>query len=80
MTEVNLTDRYPGLSGFEERLTTANEAVSVIKAGNQVFIGTACATPRKLVAALENTVLQQLHCDFFLDTGEFCFSTTPPPS
>jgi len=55
MFEVGLTERYPGLSGFEERLTTANDAVSLVKAGNQVFIGTACATPRKLVSALENT-------------------------
>ena len=55
MSGIELTERYPGLSGFEERLTTVKEAVSVVKAGNQVFIGTACATPRNLVAALENS-------------------------
>ena len=27
-----------------------------------------------------NWVLQQLHCDFPLDAGEFCFSTIPTPS
>jgi acyl-CoA hydrolase/GNAT superfamily N-acetyltransferase len=54
MTEDELTNRYPGFAGFAKNITTANEAVSMVKAGNQVFIGTACATPRKLVAALEN--------------------------
>ena len=54
MPEEKLTERYPGMAGFENKLTTANEAVSVVKAGNQVFIGTACATPQKLVKALEN--------------------------
>lgn len=29
---------------------------------------------------VRDLVLQQLHCDFFLDNGEFCFSTTPMPS
>ncbi len=54
MFEEELSARYPGLAGFEGRLSTAAGAASVVKAGNQVFIGTACATPQKLVAALEN--------------------------
>ena len=54
MLEEKLVVRYPGLTGYENKLATAEQAVSVVKAGNQVFIGTACATPQKLVAALEN--------------------------
>lgn len=35
------------------KLTTAEQAVGLVKPGNRVFVGTACASPRKLVAALE---------------------------
>ncbi len=71
MNEVELINRYPGFSGFENRITTANDAVSVVKAGNQVFIGTACATPRMLVAALENATpsLPDVTLVHFLTTG-----------
>jgi acyl-CoA hydrolase/RimJ/RimL family protein N-acetyltransferase len=36
------------------KLVTPEQAVAGIRPGAQVFIGTACATPRSLVAALEN--------------------------
>ncbi|HEX5077672.1 MAG TPA: GNAT family N-acetyltransferase [Geminicoccaceae bacterium] len=36
------------------KLVSAEDAVADIRPGEQVFIGTACATPRSLVAALEN--------------------------
>jgi acyl-CoA hydrolase/L-amino acid N-acyltransferase YncA len=35
------------------KVTTAAEAVLLVRPGDHVFIGTACATPRSLVAALE---------------------------
>jgi acyl-CoA hydrolase/RimJ/RimL family protein N-acetyltransferase len=35
------------------RVTSAAEAVSVVRPGDQVFVGSACATPRTLVDALE---------------------------
>ena len=35
------------------KLVSAEQAVADIRPGEQVFIGTACATPRALVAALE---------------------------
>lgn len=38
---------------WTEKLTTPEIAVKQVKSGNKVFIGTACATPRKLAAALE---------------------------
>ena len=35
------------------KLVSAEQAVAIIKPGEQVFVGTACATPRILMAALE---------------------------
>lgn len=39
---------------WKERLTSAPEAVASIRPGEHVFVGTASATPRALVHALEN--------------------------
>ena len=41
------------LRAHADKVTTAHEAVCQIKSGDHVFVGTACATPRSLVAALE---------------------------
>lgn len=38
---------------WRERLVSAEKAVSVVRPGDRVFIGSACATPRQLVEALE---------------------------
>jgi len=38
---------------YQSRLLTADEAVRLIQPGHRVFVGTACATPRTLVRALE---------------------------
>jgi acyl-CoA hydrolase/GNAT superfamily N-acetyltransferase len=38
---------------WRERATSAAEAVSAVRPGDRVFVGTACATPRTLVDALE---------------------------
>jgi acyl-CoA hydrolase/L-amino acid N-acyltransferase YncA len=45
--------RYPVLARYQNKIVTAEEAVSIIKPGDHVFIGTACATPLTLVRALE---------------------------
>ena len=42
-----------GTSGWRDRLVSAEAAVSVVRPGDQVFVGSACATPRSLVEALE---------------------------
>jgi acyl-CoA hydrolase/RimJ/RimL family protein N-acetyltransferase len=42
-----------GASDWRDRLVSAEEAVSVVRPGDQVFVGSACATPRSLVEALE---------------------------
>ena len=44
---------HPLLVAYAEKLITAHEAALKIKHGDHVFVGTACATPRTLVAALE---------------------------
>ena len=40
-------------SGWRDHLVSAEEAVSVVRPGDKVFVGSACATPRSLVGALE---------------------------
>ena len=39
---------------YADKIKNAQQAVLVIKPGQRVFVGTACATPRALVAALED--------------------------
>jgi acyl-CoA hydrolase/L-amino acid N-acyltransferase YncA len=46
-------DVHPLLRAHADKLATAHEAVLHIASGAHVFVGTACATPRALVAALE---------------------------
>lgn len=43
----------PRLAGFADKLCSAADAMARVRAGDHVFVGTACATPRSLVAALE---------------------------
>jgi acyl-CoA hydrolase/RimJ/RimL family protein N-acetyltransferase len=40
---------------IRKKILPAAEAVSIIAAGETVFVGTACATPRVLVSAIEST-------------------------
>ena len=42
-----------------DKVRTPAQAVSAVKSGDRVFIGTACATPRSLIQALE-TMEEQL--------------------
>lgn len=39
----------------KSKLTTAEAAVSAIQPGARIYVGTACATPRTLVRALETS-------------------------
>ncbi len=43
-----------GLKYLNDRIVTPEDAVSNIQSGDRVFVGTACATPRRLIQALEN--------------------------
>ena len=40
-------------SGWQDRQASAAEAVAVVRPGDRVFVGSACATPRILLEALE---------------------------
>lgn len=48
-------DEFSKQSSWNEKLTTAEEALSSIQSGNRIFVGTACATPRTLIKALESS-------------------------
>lgn len=39
---------------YADKVKAAQQVVQLIEAGQHVIVGTACATPRALVAALEN--------------------------
>jgi len=41
-------------SDWRKRIVSPEQALSKIRAGDRIFVGTACATPRKLIDALKN--------------------------
>jgi len=41
------------MAGLKDKITTPDKAVSLVQSGDRVFVGTACATPRTLINALE---------------------------
>lgn len=69
--QTDITSRYPVLTRYQGKIVTADEAVSVIKPGDHVFVGTACATPVTLVQALEriDPSLPDVQFYHFLTTG-----------
>lgn len=54
MELAKIVSTHPALAGHESRMVSAKEAVATVQAGNNVYLGTACATPRLLCEALEN--------------------------
>lgn len=69
--QTDITNRYPALARYQNKIVAAHEAVSVIKPGDHVFVGTACATPLTLVHALEriDPPLPDVQLFHFLTTG-----------
>jgi acyl-CoA hydrolase len=61
----------PRLARYADKVATAEAAVGRIPAGSRVFVGTACATPRTLVQALETmtTPPDELELLHFLTDG-----------
>ncbi|WP_035238430.1 GNAT family N-acetyltransferase [Desulfobacter vibrioformis] len=53
MTHNQETDRKKLGTPFEKRLTTPETALSKIKPGDHIFVGSVCATPRALIQVLE---------------------------
>ena len=56
---------------FEEKITTPEDALSTVRSGDKIFVGTACATPRKLVETLEASMghLDDVQLCHFLTDG-----------
>lgn len=54
MTKMEIIARHPSLAEYQSHIVSAGEAASLIQTGHQVYLGSACATPRLLVTALEN--------------------------
>jgi acyl-CoA hydrolase/L-amino acid N-acyltransferase YncA len=56
---------------WPEKICTPEQAAKLVKNGQRVFVGTACATPRALTAALENMKTPADDVEFFhyLTTG-----------
>jgi acyl-CoA hydrolase/GNAT superfamily N-acetyltransferase len=63
-------------SDWHDRQVSAAEAVSVVRPGDKVFIGTACATPRSLVQTLEELNRPGVTLVHFLTDR---FGTDQPP-
>jgi len=54
MEAEDIFSMHPVLAGHKARIVSAGDAVQLVKPGDNVYIGTACATPRLLAEALEN--------------------------
>ena len=69
--QTDIAAIYPVLARHRNKLVTAEEAVSFVKPGDHVFVGTACATPRTLIRALErlDPPLPDVQLYHFLTTG-----------
>jgi len=63
------------LAPFAEKVTTVEKAVSAVRPGAHVFLGTGCATPRALIAGLENTdqPVNDVEVYHFLVNGAIAF-------
>ena len=76
----DIVSRFPTLGRCQDKIVSADEAVSVVKAGDWVFIGTACATPLALVRALErlDPPPPDVHLYHFLTTDAISYANGIP--
>ena len=65
---------------IRKKLVSAEEAFSILKPGENVFVGTACATPRSLIAAMEKSPrnLSDVRMFHFLTDGAVAFKGEDP--
>ena len=54
MNSDEVFSRYPALAGYRSKMVSAQKAVQLVQPGNNVYLGSACATPRLLANALES--------------------------
>jgi acyl-CoA hydrolase len=59
------------MRGLKDKITTPDKAVSLVRSGDRVFVGTACATPRILIEALETRgmIIHDVQMFHFLTDG-----------
>ena len=62
---------HPSLERFRDKILTPEQAARLVKPGDRVFLGTACATPRTLIRALETLrdVPEDVEFLHFITTG-----------
>lgn len=62
---------FPFIAPLGDKITTPEKALESVSAGSRIFVGTACATPRVLVQALENmgNRLTDVHLYHFIIDG-----------
>ncbi len=74
MTGDGFLDRYA------EKIGTPQQALSLIKPGNRVFIGTGCAVPATLLYTLEQEErdLKDVKLYHFFPKGQFFIKTECP--
>jgi acyl-CoA hydrolase/RimJ/RimL family protein N-acetyltransferase len=65
---------------WRARAVTAREAVGAVRPGERVFVGSACATPRRLVHALEDAGTPGVQLVHFLTDGAVPLSGGTPYS
>lgn len=68
------------LAAMGDKITTPEEALASVSSGHRIFVGTACATPRVLVQALETmgNKLTDVHLYHFLVDGAIpCVDGSP---
>lgn len=67
-------------SAFSDKVISAEQAAQLVRPGSNVFVGTACATPRTILAALEGLAAPPPDvCIYhFLTTGAYESGQSPP--
>ncbi len=70
------------LSRYAAKTKTAAEALSVVRSGDRIFVGTACATPVSLIQSLEDSKrdLSDVQLIHFLTTGAMQHTDGVPSS
>ncbi len=58
-------EKKSAMGGLEGKLTTAEDALSTIRPGDHIFVGSACATPRTLIQTLEGMHKNLADVEFF---------------
>ncbi|MFC1488972.1 GNAT family N-acetyltransferase [Thermodesulfobacteriota bacterium] len=78
--KTELSPDNDALSNIKDKITTPEEAISCVKSGDRVFVGTGCATPRTLTLALENLDknLEDVQMYHFLVNGAITFEEGIP--